>query len=179
MYFYATHSVKARSKQKGAALIFGLLLMLVITIIAMSGVRESLMQERMSGNWHDRNLAFQASEAALLEGQRWLDTSISNRAAAETHSRLVDPLSWNGAPNHGSVDLSEAGFSLAGDATFHIDPPMFARPDGSMDISQDAVCDRVFPVISHGIGNTDAARVTLSGSIIPSGSGLVTCPATW
>jgi len=57
-----------RLRQSGSALIVGLVFLLVITLIAVSGARNTILQERMSANLYDRSLAFQSAEAALREG---------------------------------------------------------------------------------------------------------------
>jgi type IV pilus assembly protein PilX len=54
-----------RNKQEGVVLIVGLVMMLLLTIIGMAAIRSSSMQELMASNIKDRNLAFQACEAAL------------------------------------------------------------------------------------------------------------------
>jgi type IV pilus assembly protein PilX len=46
-------------------LIVGLILLMVITLLALAGIQGVSLQERMSGNAYDRNLAFQSAEAAL------------------------------------------------------------------------------------------------------------------
>jgi type IV pilus assembly protein PilX len=61
-------------KQKGAVLVIGLLLLLVLTIIGVTAMQMSRMQERMAGNTRDLNLAFQASEAALRDGENMVFT---------------------------------------------------------------------------------------------------------
>lgn len=165
-------------KQRGSALVIGLLILLVITILAISGVRESLMQERMSGNWHDRNLAFQASEAALREGERWLDASVANRRAAEDHNILANPFTWEGADAHGTINLSTGTVSFADDAFFYINPATFTRAPGDIDAAN-PICDRSFPIYAHGVGGTDNARVTLQATLLPRTSGFVECPADW
>lgn len=165
-------------KQQGSALIVGLILLLVITVLAVSGVRQSLLQERMSGNWHDRNLAFQASEGALREGERWLDTSIANRIAAEGHDVLENASSWEGEDAHGTLALDTVDMSLAADAAYHIDPPNFTRAPGDIDIAN-PICDRSFPIYSHGVGGTMGSRVTVQATIMPRTSGFADCPADW
>jgi type IV pilus assembly protein PilX len=55
--------------QKGAILITSLLLLLVLTIIGVSVMQMTRMQERMAGNTRDINLAFQGAEAALRTGE--------------------------------------------------------------------------------------------------------------
>ncbi len=56
--------------QRGAALIIALILLLVMSLLAVTSLRGTLMQERMSANTHDRDLAFQSAEAGLRMGER-------------------------------------------------------------------------------------------------------------
>ena len=56
--------------QRGAILVTALLLLLTLTIIGVSVVQMTRMQERMAGNARDLNLAFQGAEAALREGEQ-------------------------------------------------------------------------------------------------------------
>lgn len=55
--------------QRGMTLIVGLIMVLLMSIVAVSAIRGSNMQELMAGNMRDRNLAFQAAEAALRTGE--------------------------------------------------------------------------------------------------------------
>lgn len=59
-----------RSSQRGAVLIVGLIMVLLMTTIGLAAIRGSGMQEMMAGNMRDRNLAFQAAEAALRVAER-------------------------------------------------------------------------------------------------------------
>lgn len=54
-----------RSRQQGVALIMALVLLLIVTILGVSSMRTTTLQERMSANMFDRSLAFQRSEAAM------------------------------------------------------------------------------------------------------------------
>lgn len=58
-----------RSSQRGAVLLVSLLILLVLTIIGINGMSVSTLEETMAGNFRDRNLAFQAAEAALRKGE--------------------------------------------------------------------------------------------------------------
>lgn len=53
--------------QRGAALLVVLLLLLVVTVLGLSSLRSTVMEERMSANMFDRSLGFQAAESALRE----------------------------------------------------------------------------------------------------------------
>lgn len=79
--------MKQLSKQKGVALVISLVLLLVASILAMSIARTVNIQESMSGNERDRDIAFQNAESALrvataaLQNSTaviWRDCSASN-----------------------------------------------------------------------------------------------------
>lgn len=56
-------------QQKGAVLIVALIMLLLLTVIGLSSMRGTSLQENMAGNMRDSNLALQASEAALRKGE--------------------------------------------------------------------------------------------------------------
>lgn len=56
-------------KQYGAVLIVSMLILLVMTIIGLAGMQVTSLEEKMTGNMRDRNLAFQAAESALRAGE--------------------------------------------------------------------------------------------------------------
>jgi type IV pilus assembly protein PilX len=60
-------------RQDGAALIVGLILLLIMTVLGVTSMRTTTLQERMAGNLRDTNLAFQAAEAALRDGEQVLE----------------------------------------------------------------------------------------------------------
>jgi type IV pilus assembly protein PilX len=64
--------MKNMQTQRGAALATSLILLLVLTIIGVSAMQMTRMQERMAGNSRDVNLALQGAEAALRDGEKWL-----------------------------------------------------------------------------------------------------------
>jgi type IV pilus assembly protein PilX len=55
--------------ERGAALVTSLVLLLVLTVIGITAMMMTRMQERMAGNTRDLNLAFQGAEAALRDGE--------------------------------------------------------------------------------------------------------------
>lgn len=57
-------------QQQGMALVMGLIILLVMTLISISAMRSTLMQERMSGAFQGQQLALQAAEAALRQAER-------------------------------------------------------------------------------------------------------------
>lgn len=64
-----------QKKQRGVALVVSLILLLAITLIAVSNMRRSTLQESMTGNLYDSQLTMQQAESALLFAERLLETS--------------------------------------------------------------------------------------------------------
>jgi len=58
-----------RRSQQGVALVIALVLLVTITLLGLSSMRNTGLQERMSANLFDRSLAFQASETALRDAE--------------------------------------------------------------------------------------------------------------
>lgn len=61
-----------RPQESGAVLIVGLLVLLVLTILGISAMNNAILEQKMTGNVEDANIAMQAAEAALREGETLL-----------------------------------------------------------------------------------------------------------
>jgi type IV pilus assembly protein PilX len=61
------------TKQRGAALIVSLLVLIVLTLLSLSAMNSAGLQQRMSGHLLDGQLAFESADAALRDGEQWLD----------------------------------------------------------------------------------------------------------
>lgn len=61
-----------RQQQRGAVLIISLILLVVLTLLGLSAMRNTSLEESMAGNMRAENVAFQAAEAALRNGEEWL-----------------------------------------------------------------------------------------------------------
>jgi Tfp pilus assembly protein PilX len=61
-----------KKNQQGAILVVALLFLLIMTILGLSGISSSFMEEKMVGNSISRERAFQASEAALRSAELFL-----------------------------------------------------------------------------------------------------------
>jgi type IV pilus assembly protein PilX len=67
--------INIKGRQSGAVLAVSLLLLLVLSILAVSMSQTARMQERMAGNVRDSDVAFQAAEAGLRGGEDFIDSS--------------------------------------------------------------------------------------------------------
>ncbi|MEM7083568.1 MAG: PilX N-terminal domain-containing pilus assembly protein, partial [Pseudomonadota bacterium] len=59
------HSVIGPRKQQGAALVVGLILLLILTVFAVSGMSTATLELVLAGNTQFTENAFQASESAI------------------------------------------------------------------------------------------------------------------
>lgn len=63
-------SAPSNPRQQGAALVTGLIFIVVLTIIGITAARMASLEERMAGNMRDRALALQAAELGLRDAER-------------------------------------------------------------------------------------------------------------
>ncbi len=58
-----------RRQQSGAALVVSLIFLVILTLLGLTAMQTGILEERMAGNTRDRNLAFQAAEAAMRDAE--------------------------------------------------------------------------------------------------------------
>lgn len=79
----------SKGKQRGAVLVFCLVFLAILTLMGVSGMESTILEERMSGNMQDANTAFQAAESALKVGEAWLSVQGSKPATSTDGSTVV------------------------------------------------------------------------------------------
>ncbi|MFA7387768.1 MAG: PilX N-terminal domain-containing pilus assembly protein [Thiohalobacteraceae bacterium] len=141
--------------QRGATLIIALIFLLLMTLIGVTSMQSTTLQERMAGNTRDRNLALQAAEAGLREGENWLATA-ANHVTAETATALTDPATWDGSSPHGAAaDFTPA---LASNPVFYVGPStqvVYGVSSSSMTVED------FYPVTAYAEGGADTTAVIL------------------
>lgn len=63
---------KGLSAQQGTALIFALVMLLLLTILGITAVTTTALQEKMAGNMRDQYMAQQAGDSILFDGHSWV-----------------------------------------------------------------------------------------------------------
>lgn len=81
-----------QARQSGAALLIGLILLLIMTVLGLSASNVSIMQERMAGNVTQNNIAFQRAEETLRE----IEQRVAERAEGGSGGLGVIP-TWGTA----------------------------------------------------------------------------------
>lgn len=101
--------------QRGATLIITLVMLVLITLVGVSSIRNSTADERMAGNARDRDKAFQAAEAAVqqclaqLQSETYAGTPLTPAAANATPHWEV-AANWSNG-NSTAITVDTAGLS--------------------------------------------------------------------
>ena len=83
-----------RRRQNGAALIVGLILLMVLTILAISAMRTATLDLTMAGNTQFRENAFQLAESGIQATVRNIETNVVDLTLAPPCTAAVLP--WSG-----------------------------------------------------------------------------------
>lgn len=63
------HSLK---HQFGAVLAISLIMLLLLTLIGVTGIQTTGLEEKMAGNMYKQNISFQSAESALKQAENWI-----------------------------------------------------------------------------------------------------------
>ena len=89
----------APSRQRGVVLVVALLMLLVLTLIGLAATRSTALEERMTANQNDHEVAFEAAEAALRYGESQLSAATapsfsSNTKGAYLQTSMASTVTW-------------------------------------------------------------------------------------
>ena len=167
-------STSTRSRQGGAVLAVSLLLLLVITLIAVSSMQGTVLEEKMAGNSLDRNLAFQSAESAVREAEISIEGIASMGGFNGTAGRFgqtnaePDPTyasTWSDNSKH--IDAAASYGAYAPPQYFLKHFTTVTGTEGALNLSgygdNKGTGDvTIFKITSRGTGgNTDSAEVIL------------------
>ncbi|WP_126456349.1 pilus assembly PilX family protein [Sulfuriflexus mobilis] len=80
----------ARHQQQGAVLIISMIILLLLTILGVTSMQGTNLEERMAGNMRDRHVAFESAEAAIADAEAFLDTIALTSAFRSNTAGLYD-----------------------------------------------------------------------------------------
>ncbi len=158
---------------RGFALITGVVLLLIVSLLALAAVREVTLQERIAANWQDRYQAFQAAETALRAGEQWLVAQIDGN---ETLRQREPPPTctietWPDADGHISLAQYEGSASYrVGEMVGDNRPRTRDDPDIG---SADRQCLHSHAVYARASGISSATAVWLRSTYT---ADIVVCP---
>lgn len=117
--------LKNINKQSGAVLVLSLLMLFVLTLIGVSSINTTTMEEKMSGNSRNQQLAFHAAEIAIREAEIFL-TITSNPPALFTATSGANGLYTlsKGPSNYNATDKGWWANSANGRKTYGVKPKL-------------------------------------------------------
>ena len=81
-----TFSIQPERRQQGVALIMAMVFLMILTIIGVTVMSTTSLQEKMAGNVQDKHSAFQAAESALRDAEAIVEAWTSKPGNFATNS---------------------------------------------------------------------------------------------
>jgi type IV pilus assembly protein PilX len=134
------NAIRSRGGQRGAVLVMGLVLLMVLTILGVSGMNTATLELAMAGNAQFHQAAFQAAETGI-------DISIAQR-----NFNTLAPAILPVTPLGGGT-----AYSTQAVATYMTDTPIPAGAAFSLGMNTGAVAAYHFDVTAIGQGPRNAA----------------------
>ncbi len=174
-------ALRAQTRQHGVALFIALVVLLIITLVGVSSLQSTRIEERMAANSLDRDTAFQAAEAALAAGETGIEalpvafeaTFTANTGGYYEPVAATDTPRWEEVDWLGDSDLPEADADL-GDV---VEQPKFIveyvarvelEDEASANLGQRGELEGeqvdMFRVSSYGRGRSPETRVLLQST---------------
>ncbi len=173
------------ARERGATLLTSLLLLLVLTVLGLTAMQMSRMEERMAGNARDAHAAFEGAEAALRNGESLLRQQLARPAdctalpcpatlpvfsigvlgsVASQPGAWWDPAAGNALPfKDANGNASMNGQKI--DPTLVIEHLGFVRTDGAVETGMDAPVGRDFyQITARASGASGAAGAVLQST---------------
>lgn len=94
--------------QRGTALVISLVFLLLLTLLAVTAVSTSTLEEKMAGNLKDKHLAFQAAEAALVDAELHIRNNTPSGFTAACTGGLCLPAPSSSTPQWDAVTWSSS-----------------------------------------------------------------------
>jgi type IV pilus assembly protein PilX len=162
------------SAQRGAVLLLTMVILILVTLLGVTAMKTSLLQEKMSGGNTDKGLAFQAAEMALRDAESHITTGLSSASpfsagceaglclAPEDGSLAADTVDWDSdavlayGDGTGASDLG----NVATQPRYIIEmlPRMPAPPGESLSVKSKGTAYRITAL---GFGRQPGTRVML------------------
>ena len=118
------------SRQQGMVLYLALIVLVLLATLGIVGMQVSILQERMSSNYHSAHQAFQTAEADVRAGECYLEGRVNRTGTCseavqdivQTCDDGFDPATWlreksSDVPGSNRVSLRSIGSCIAGNAS--------------------------------------------------------------
>lgn len=157
-------------RQRGSVLIVALVMLLLMSMLAIASMRGTVMQDRMTGNMHNHDIAFQAAEAALRAGEAYVENSqplpnITNASGLYDINNSNTP-NWLGSTlsdGNGAFTYAGSLAKVAQQPEYYIERIATVKPTGSSLEAGTALPETAYyRITALGYGGTTDSVVVLS-----------------
>ena len=108
------HPISNPRNQHGIALVMALVFLMLLTILGVTSMSTSSLEEKMAGNARDRHMAFQAAETALAMGEAWIEGLVADPATwPESDKGKYNPVMGGAIPNWEAIDWTAPDVLIA------------------------------------------------------------------
>ncbi|MDX1556967.1 MAG: PilX N-terminal domain-containing pilus assembly protein, partial [Xanthomonadales bacterium] len=105
------------SRQRGVALFFGLVILVIMTMLGISSFQNSHIQERSAGNARQQSVAFEAAAAGAVDAINFWNahkgTAPDELCGTLDHDGWDDPTNWVAMGSFGDATLRQRMYCLA------------------------------------------------------------------
>ena len=168
--------------ESGAVLVISLIMLMLLSIIGVTGMQVSTLEEKMAGNSKDQNIAFQAAESALRGGEKWVvdqllrpqnntDPSINEVWTLDSLAAVSGSTEWwcNDARDYSwwtsnANQLSDTLTNVATNPYYVVEQIEFSRDSLNVGMSRGSNGRVYFRVTAIGTGGNDNTQVLLQSS---------------
>lgn len=164
-----------RLRQRGVVLVISLLMLLVLTMIGLAATRGTTLEQRMTANQNDQEVAFQAAEAALRAGESQISGAANlnfanNTAGAYTQASMTvnwKTIDWD--PTGSAVTAYTAGIQptpIVNPSYFIVLDPADLGGGSGENLSPDQAIsnDYLYHIYARGVGLTGNSAVILEST---------------
>ena len=165
-----SQSIPGQRRQSGVALITGLIFLVMLTLIAITAMQSTTLEERMAGNARSRDLTFQGAEAAIRAAEVVLSgASLPNFNGSQPgyYLELTKGASADYWKTHGwdTQSVPYGGSALTGvkEARFVIEALPANQSSGGDDslVAKPLSGGEIFRITARGISTDGTASVIL------------------
>lgn len=165
-------------RQRGVVLVVSLLMLMVLTMIGLAATRGTALEQRMAANQNDREVAFEAAEAALRYAEGTMSaaaqpTYTNNTAGAYYSLTMPSTVSWS-SPTFWNTAANVATYgggiqpTPASPPSYYVVETNYAATVQQNGAAACATCpqkpETVFYIYARGVGTSGNTAVILESA---------------
>lgn len=154
---------------RGAALVVGLVLLLILTVLGVNALTTTNMETKMASNFRDRTLAFQAAETALREAEEFIENFVLldsqfNGATSWLYNTTTGPTQFDAFNAAWWTGTASRTYQASKPSTINTTPRYTIELRGTLEDTSNTSINIMGYGASTGSGTITTYRVTARGT---------------